>query len=128
VLPLLDSVGAKMSRLEEVVSGILEEGRALAKAVAEHVLLCFRSRDPQVSLEPVAQGPDTETEEADAARGCAVRASSRRCIGFPMFSYSRLSSYPLYIHSVFCNLTGVFLRNCLLRVVSIARASKEACC
>jgi hypothetical protein len=64
MLPLLDSVGAKMSRLEEVVSGILEEGRALAKAVAEHVLLCFRSRDPQVSLEPVAQGPDTETEEA----------------------------------------------------------------
>jgi hypothetical protein len=38
MLPLLDSVGAKMSRLEEVVSGILEESRALAKAVAEHVL------------------------------------------------------------------------------------------
>lgn len=32
--------------------------------MAEHVLLCFRSRDPQVSLEPVVQDPDTETEEA----------------------------------------------------------------
>jgi hypothetical protein len=64
VLPLLDSAGAKMSQLEEVVGGRLEEGRALVEAIAEHVLLCFRSRDPQVSLELVAQGPDVETEEA----------------------------------------------------------------
>jgi hypothetical protein len=47
VVPLLDSAGAKMSRLEEVVGGRLEEeGRALAEAVPEHVLLCFRSQDP----------------------------------------------------------------------------------
>jgi hypothetical protein len=31
------------------------------------VLSCFRSRDPQVSLEPVAQGPDIETEEVARA-------------------------------------------------------------
>jgi hypothetical protein len=54
-----------MSQLEEVVGGRLEEeGRALAKAVAEHILMCFRSRDPQVSLEPVVQGPTEETEDA----------------------------------------------------------------
>jgi hypothetical protein len=42
VLPLLDSTGAKMLKLEEVVGGQLEaEGHALAEAVAEHVLTCF---------------------------------------------------------------------------------------
>jgi hypothetical protein len=40
-----------------------QEGHALAEAVAEHVLLCFCSRDPQVSLVLVAPGPDIETEE-----------------------------------------------------------------
>jgi hypothetical protein len=55
VLPLLHSAGAKMSQLEEVISSQLEEeGHALAEVVAEHVLLCFRSQDPQGSLEPVA--------------------------------------------------------------------------
>jgi hypothetical protein len=53
-----------MSQLEEVISGRLEEeGHALAEAVAEHVLLCFYSRHPQVSLEPVALGPNAKTEE-----------------------------------------------------------------
>jgi hypothetical protein len=52
-----------MSQLEEVIGGRLEEeGCALAEAVAEHVLLCFRSRDPQV-----AQSPDAETEEVAQA-------------------------------------------------------------
>jgi hypothetical protein len=57
--PLLDSAGgAKMLELEDVVANQLEaEGRLLAEAVAEHVLLCLRSQDPQVSLEPVVQGP-----------------------------------------------------------------------
>jgi hypothetical protein len=42
VLPLLDSLGAKMSRLEEVVGGQLEaEGHVLVQVVAKHVLLCF---------------------------------------------------------------------------------------
>jgi hypothetical protein len=46
-LPLLDSAGAKMSELEDVVASRLEaEGRILAEAVAEHMLLCFHSHDP----------------------------------------------------------------------------------
>jgi hypothetical protein len=64
-LPLLDSTGAKMSKLEDVVTSRLEaEGRILAEVVAEHVLLCFRSQDPQVSLEPVVQGPAEKVQEA----------------------------------------------------------------
>jgi hypothetical protein len=44
VLPLLDSLGAKMLSLEEVVSEQLEvEGHVLAKKVAEHMLTCFWS-------------------------------------------------------------------------------------
>jgi hypothetical protein len=50
VLPLLDSVGRKISQLEEAVGRHLEEeGRTLAQAVADHVLMCFRSRDPSIS-------------------------------------------------------------------------------
>jgi hypothetical protein len=36
----------------------------LTRLEPEHVLLCFCSRDPQVSLESVAQGPDAEMDEA----------------------------------------------------------------
>jgi hypothetical protein len=64
-LLLLDSVGANMLELEDVVASRLEaEGRILAEAVAEHVLLCFRSHDPQVSLEPMVQGPTEGVQEA----------------------------------------------------------------
>jgi hypothetical protein len=80
VVPLLDSTGAKISQLEDAVgSRIEEEGRALAQAVAEHVLMCFRSRDPNISLEPVVQGLAEEPAEAaaagveDAARAVADR-------------------------------------------------------
>jgi hypothetical protein len=47
--------------------------------VAEHVLMCFRSRDPNISLEPVVQGPAEEPAEVstagveDAARAVAER-------------------------------------------------------
>jgi hypothetical protein len=58
VLSLLDSAGRKISQLEEAVSSRLEEeGHALAQAVADHVLMCFRSRDPSISLEPAVEGP-----------------------------------------------------------------------
>jgi hypothetical protein len=68
VVPLLDSTGAKISQLEDAFgSRIEEEGRAPAQAVAEHVLICFRSRDPAISLEPVVQGPVKEPAEAAAA-------------------------------------------------------------
>jgi hypothetical protein len=57
-----------MLKLEEVDGGQLEaEGRALAKAVVDYVLTWFRSRDPQISLEPVVQGPITKMEEAARA-------------------------------------------------------------
>jgi hypothetical protein len=36
----------------------------LAQVVVEHMMMCFRSWDPQTSLEPVMQGPDEEPEEA----------------------------------------------------------------
>jgi hypothetical protein len=80
VVPLLESAGAKISQMENAVgSRIEEEGRALAQAVAEHVLICFRSRDPAISLEPVVQGSAEEPAEAttagveDAARAVADR-------------------------------------------------------
>jgi hypothetical protein len=41
-LLLLDSTGAKMLQLQEVGGGKLEaKGCVLAKAVVEHVLMCF---------------------------------------------------------------------------------------
>jgi hypothetical protein len=65
VLSLLDSVGRKISQLEEVVSSRLEEeGRALAQAVAGHVLMCFWSCDPSISLEHVVQWPVEGSAEA----------------------------------------------------------------
>jgi hypothetical protein len=46
-LPLLNSKGAKMLKLEEVSSGQLKvEGRALAKVVVEYALTCFQSQAP----------------------------------------------------------------------------------
>jgi hypothetical protein len=66
--------------LEEAIGSRLEEeGRALAQAVANHVLMCFRSRDPGISLEPVVQGPVEGSAEAtrddveEAARAVAER-------------------------------------------------------
>jgi hypothetical protein len=79
-VPLLDSTAAKISHLEDAVSSLIEEeGRALAQAVAEHVLMCFRSHDPAISLEPVVRGPAEEPAGAaavgveDAARAVADR-------------------------------------------------------
>jgi hypothetical protein len=63
VLPLLDSTGAKMLKLEVIGEQLEAEGRALAETVAEHVLTCFRSRDRLASLEPVVQGSIVEMEE-----------------------------------------------------------------
>jgi hypothetical protein len=80
ILPLLDSTGRKISQLEEVVGSCLEEeGRALAQAMADHVMMCFRSRDPSISLEPEVQGPVEGSAEAardgveDAARAVIER-------------------------------------------------------
>jgi hypothetical protein len=79
-VPLLDSTATKISQLEDAIgSRIEEEGRALAQAVAENVLMCFRSHDAAISLEPMVQGPAEEPAEAaaagveDAARSIADR-------------------------------------------------------
>jgi hypothetical protein len=46
-LLLLESAGAKMLKLEDVVDDLLEaEGGVLVEAVVEHVLMCFWSQDP----------------------------------------------------------------------------------
>jgi hypothetical protein len=43
-LPLLDSIGVKMLKLEEVICDQLEaEGHVLVELVVEHVLTCFWS-------------------------------------------------------------------------------------
>jgi hypothetical protein len=80
ILPLLDSAERKISQLEEAIGNHLEEeGRALAEAVANHVLMCFWSHDPTISLEPAVQGPVEGSAEAarddvaDAARAVAER-------------------------------------------------------
>jgi hypothetical protein len=80
MLPLLDSVGRKISQLEEAVGSRLEEeGWALAQAVADHRAHVLQSRDPSIFLEPLVQGPDEGFAEAardnveDAARVVAER-------------------------------------------------------
>jgi hypothetical protein len=80
---ILDSAAAKISQLEDAVgSRIEEECRALAQVVAEHVLMCFRSRDPAISLEPVVQGPAEEPTGAAAAgvedAACAIADRFKR--------------------------------------------------
>jgi hypothetical protein len=80
ILPLPESTGRKISQLEEVVGSHLEEeGRTLAHAVADHMLMCFWSRDPSISLEPVVHGPVEGSAEA-ARDGVeeAVRAVAER--------------------------------------------------
>jgi hypothetical protein len=58
MLSLLDSAGTKISQPEEVVGSRLEqEVRVLAQVVAEHLMMCFQSRDPHLTLEPMVQGP-----------------------------------------------------------------------
>jgi hypothetical protein len=65
VLPLPDSAGAKMLKLEEVICDQLEaEGHVLVEQVAEHVLTCFRRRDPAIYLDPVMLGLVVGTVEA----------------------------------------------------------------
>jgi hypothetical protein len=40
-----------------LTGGLEEEGHTLIQAVADHMLMCFRSHDPSISLEPAVQGP-----------------------------------------------------------------------
>ncbi|KAJ1264671.1 hypothetical protein BS78_08G017900 [Paspalum vaginatum] len=64
-LPVLDSAVEQLRRLDSMLGERLEaEGHELCRAVAEHLLVCFRSHDPAISLDPVIAGP---VEEAEAA-------------------------------------------------------------
>ena len=61
-------------RLEALPTAVQElatrEGRALAQGVAEHVLACYRSRDPAFPLGPARQGVvEAEEVAAQAAVG-----------------------------------------------------------
>jgi hypothetical protein len=57
-LLLLDSVGTKISQLEEAVVSCLEaEGRTLAQAVAEHMLVAFGAATPASPWSPWCKGP-----------------------------------------------------------------------
>jgi hypothetical protein len=63
-ISLLDSASIKMSVLEHVVGGRLEAvGYIFVEVGVEHVLMCFHSQDPQVSLESVVQGPTEDVQE-----------------------------------------------------------------
>jgi hypothetical protein len=67
-LSLLDFVGAKMLKVEEVVGNQLEaEGHILVEKVAEHVLTCLWSRDPIISMDLVVLGPIAGTYEASSS-------------------------------------------------------------
>jgi hypothetical protein len=58
VLPALDSAAEHLRLLESTLVARLEaEGRELAWMVVDHVLTCFRSHDPAISLTPVLEGP-----------------------------------------------------------------------
>jgi hypothetical protein len=116
VLPLLDSAGAKMLKLEEVVCDQLEvEGHVLAEKVVEHMLMCFRSWDPVVSLDPVMLGPVAWIEKA-ASCGVqeAVKAVAAR--------FQRVPEDALGSHSSFCFWPG------LLCVVNNFGVTSIACC
>jgi hypothetical protein len=64
-LPVLDSAAEQLRRLDSVLGARLEaEGHELCRVVAEHILTCFRSHLPTVSLEPVIEGPVVDTESA----------------------------------------------------------------
>ncbi|KAJ1296110.1 hypothetical protein BS78_01G273800 [Paspalum vaginatum] len=64
--PVLDSAVERLQRLDSTLGERLEaEGRELCRLVVEHLLVCFRSHDPAISLDPVIAGPE---EEAEACR------------------------------------------------------------
>jgi chromosome segregation ATPase len=65
ILPALDSAVERLQLMESTVLERLEtEGQAVARAMVEYVLTCFRSQDPAVPLTPVLVGPVLETVAA----------------------------------------------------------------
>jgi hypothetical protein len=51
--------------MESTIHNLLEtEGRAVARAMAEYILTCYRSHDPAIPLTPVLIGPIRATTAA----------------------------------------------------------------
>ena len=64
-LPVLDSTADRLRRLDQILGARLEaEGGRLYRAVIEYILTCFRSHDPDISLELVIASPVADTEDA----------------------------------------------------------------
>ena len=61
-----EEISRRLKALPRAVQELASrEGRALAQAVAEHVLACYQSQDPNFLLEPARQGV-VEAEEGAA--------------------------------------------------------------
>jgi hypothetical protein len=59
----LDSAAERLQCLESTLVARLEaEGWELARVVVDHILTCFGSHDPAISLTPVLEGPIPEAE------------------------------------------------------------------
>jgi hypothetical protein len=64
-LSVLDSATDRHRRLDQILGARLEaEGGRLCQAVIVYILMCFRSHDPTISLEPMIAGPVADTEDA----------------------------------------------------------------
>ena len=64
-LPVLDSAAERLRHLDQTLRTRLEaEGREQCRVVVEHVLTCFRSHNPAISLAPVVKGPVAEAEDS----------------------------------------------------------------
>jgi hypothetical protein len=76
----LDSTSEQLRQMEDSLLDRLEsEGRAVARMMAEHVLTCFRSHDPDAPLTPVLLGPVPRTAAAarEGVQGAVEIAVSR---------------------------------------------------
>jgi hypothetical protein len=65
ILPALDFAAKGLQCLEStLVARLKAEGLELARMVVDHVLTCFQSHNPAISLTPVLEGPAPEAETA----------------------------------------------------------------
>jgi hypothetical protein len=62
-LLMLDITAECLRSLDQTLGACLEEeGRELCRVVVGHVLTCFRSHDPDISLAPIIEGPVADAE------------------------------------------------------------------
>jgi hypothetical protein len=78
VLPVLDSADKRLQRLESIlVERLAAEGWELARVVVDHVLTCFRSHDPTISLTPVPEGPVPEAAAREGVQEAVEIVAAR---------------------------------------------------